>query len=157
MRQTSVQTPSSLPTFRLSVRSFFSSEFLHAEIQECRGLTPSLAVHSALLLDRCARSYTYLSLLPSSVCSFCLSFFSFLRLFRLLFRSFDTVACRLPALSCRAAEPLRAYTTSPPTTTANTAASSSQRHETLPLFPNRSIHQRPRNRPPFLRTGDMSV
>ena len=64
------------------------------------------------MLDRCARSYTYLSLLPSSVCSFCLSFFSFLRLFRLLFRSFDTVACRLPALSCRAAEPLRAYTTS---------------------------------------------
>ena len=71
-----------------------------------------MAVHSALLLDRCARSYTYLSLLPSSVCSFCLSFFSFLRLFRLLFRSFDTAACRLPALSCRAAEPLRAYTTS---------------------------------------------
>ena len=41
----------------------------------------------------------------------------------------------LTALCCHAAEPLRAYTTSPPTTTANTTASS-QRHEALPLSPN---------------------
>ena len=87
--------------------------------------------------------------LSFSLALFCLLFLSFFFLLRLLGGySGLSFTCRLPALCCRAAEPLRAYTTS---------TASSQRHETRPLSPNHSIYQRPRNRPPFLRTGDMSV
>ena len=85
----------------------------------------------------CAALHLSFSLALFFFCSFYLSFFLFLRRFGWLFRFFDAVICRLPALRRRAAEPRRTCATSPPTATANTTASSWQPHPCFlsPLSP----------------------
>ena len=69
----SVDVHATTPTF-LSCPFLFLFPSLRLVRWPFRFLTPQIAVHSALLLDRCARHYAYLSLLPSCFCSFCLSF-----------------------------------------------------------------------------------